>query len=41
MAKKVKSGGAGVWGEYDMMPLQPQVTDDEARILAAYILSVK
>jgi cytochrome c len=41
VAKKVKSGGAGVWGEYDMMPPQPQVTDDEARILAAYILSVK
>ena len=40
IAKKIKAGGAGVWGE-DMMPPQPQVADAEALILAKYILSLK
>ena len=40
LAKKIKSGGSGVWGE-DMMPPQPQVSDSDALILAKYILFLK
>lgn len=40
LAKKIKSGGSGVWGE-DMMPPQAQVSDADALILAKYILSLK
>ena len=40
LAKKIKSGGSGVWGE-DMMPPQPQVSDADALILAKYILLLK
>ncbi len=40
LAKKIKSGGTGVWGE-DMMPPQAQVSDANALILAKYILSLK
>ncbi|MBC7711564.1 MAG: c-type cytochrome [Rhizobacter sp.] len=40
LAKKIKSGGTGVWGE-DMMPPQAQLTDANALILAKYILSLK
>lgn len=40
MAKKIRAGGAGVWGE-DMMPPQPQVSDAEARVIARFILSLK
>ena len=40
LAKKIKAGGAGVWGE-DMMPPQPQVSDADALTLAKYILSLK
>ena len=40
LAKKIKSGGSGVWGE-DMMPPQPQVSDSDALILAKYILLLK
>jgi cytochrome c len=40
LTKKIKAGGAGVWGE-DMMPPQPQVSDVEARVIAKYVLSLK
>ena len=40
LAKKIRRGGKGVWGE-DVMPPQPQVTAAEARALATYVLSVK
>jgi cytochrome c len=40
LAKKIKGGGKGVWGE-DVMPPQPQVTKAEAQILAKYVLSLK
>ena len=40
LAKKIKSGGSGVWGE-DMMPPQAQLSDATALALAQYILSLK
>lgn len=40
LAKKIRRGGTGVWGE-DVMPPQPQVSAVEARALATYVLSVK
>ena len=40
LAKKIRAGGTGVWGE-DMMPPQPQVSDAEARVIAKYVLSLK
>ena len=40
LAKKIRRGGTGVWGQ-DVMPPQPQVSAAEARGLAAYVLSVK
>ena len=40
LAKKIRRGGTGVWGQ-DVMPAQPQVSAAEARALATYVLSVK
>jgi cytochrome c len=40
LAKKIRRGGTGVWGQ-DVMPPQPQVSATEARALATYVLSVK
>jgi cytochrome c len=40
LAAKIKSGGTGVWGE-DIMPPQPQVSDEDARALAEHVLSLK
>ena len=40
LAQKIRAGGVGVWGEMPMPP-QPQVSEADARTLAAYILSVK
>ena len=40
LAKKIKLGGAGVWGE-DMMPPQPQLSEADALILAKYVMSLK
>ena len=40
LAKKIRSGGTGVWGQ-DVMPPQPQVSAAEARTLAEYVLSLK
>lgn len=40
LARKIRKGGTGVWGQ-DIMPPQPQVSAAEARTLAKFILSVK
>jgi len=40
LAKKIRRGGTGVWGQ-DVMPPQPQVSAAEARELARYVLSLK
>ena len=40
LAKKIRRGGTGVWGQ-DVMPPQPQVSAAESQALAKYILSVK
>ena len=40
LARKIRRGGSGVWGQ-DVMPPQPQVSAAEARALARYVLSVK
>jgi cytochrome c len=40
LAKKIRKGGTGVWGQ-DVMPPQPQVSAAEARTLATYVLSLK
>ena len=40
LAKKIRRGGTGVWGQ-DVMPPQPQVSVQEARTIAAYVLSLK
>lgn len=40
LAKKIQSGGVGVWGKTPM-PAQPRVTDEDALAIAQYILSVK
>ena len=40
LAKKIREGGAGVWGQVPMPP-QAQVTDAEALTLARWILALK
>jgi cytochrome c len=40
LAKKIRRGGTGVWGQ-DVMPPQPQVSAAEAAALAKYVLSLK
>ncbi len=40
LAKKIKAGGSGVWGQ-DVMPPQPQVSKADALILAKYVLALK
>lgn len=40
LAKKIRAGGGGVWGEMPM-PAQAQVSEADARILAEYILTIK
>ena len=40
LAKKIQTGGAGVWGNTPM-PAQPRVSDEDALAIARYILSVK
>jgi cytochrome c len=40
LAKKIRSGGAGVWGPMPMPP-HPQVTEADAKIMATHILGVK
>lgn len=40
LAKKIREGGAGVWGAVPMPP-QSQVSDDEALTLSRWILQLK
>ena len=40
LAKKIRDGGGGVWGEMAMPP-QPQVAEADAKTLADYILTIK
>lgn len=40
LAKKIRAGGSGVWGQ-DVMPPQPQVSKADALLLAKYVLSLK
>lgn len=40
LAKKIRKGGTGVWGQ-DVMPPQPQVSAKEARDIATFVLSLK
>jgi cytochrome c len=40
LAKKIRSGGSGVWGQMPMPP-HPQVPEGDARAMATYILGVK
>ena len=39
LAAKIKSGGTGVWG-LDIMPPQPQMSDEHARTMAELILAL-
>lgn len=40
LAKKIRRGGTGVWGQ-DVMPPQPQVSPAEALALANFVLAQK
>jgi cytochrome c len=40
LARKIREGGVGVWGQMPMPP-QPQVSEPDAKTLAEYILSIK
>jgi cytochrome c len=40
LAEKIIKGGKGAWGEIPM-PANPQVTPDEAKKLAAWVLAAK
>jgi cytochrome c len=40
LAKKIRSGGSGVWGQMPMPP-HPQVPESDARAMATYVLGVK
>ncbi|NMG55101.1 c-type cytochrome [Aromatoleum aromaticum] len=40
LADKIQKGGSGVWGPVPM-PANPQVSADEAKLLATWVLSQK
>jgi cytochrome c len=40
LAQKILKGGSGVWGQVPM-PANPQVSEAEAKKLAAWVLTVK
>ncbi|WP_235579704.1 c-type cytochrome [Ramlibacter sp. Leaf400] len=40
LARKIREGGVGVWGQLPMPP-QPQVSEADAKVLAEFILSVR
>ena len=40
LAKKIREGGVGTWGQVPM-PANPQVSDAEAQTLAKWVLTVK
>lgn len=39
LAKKIREGGVGVWGQIPM-PANPQVSEQEAQTLAKWVLSM-
>ena len=40
LAAKIQKGGVGVWGQVPM-PANPQVSADEAKTLATWVLTIK
>lgn len=40
LATKIQKGGVGAWGQVPM-PANPQVSADEAKTLAAWVLTIK
>ena len=40
LAGKIKKGGSGVWGAIPMSP-HPTLSDDDAKAMVKYILTVK
>lgn len=40
LAKKIREGGVGVWGQVPM-PANPQVSEAEAQTLAKWVLTIK
>lgn len=40
LAKKIRSGGSGVWGEVNM-PAHPSITANDARTIVNYILNIE
>ncbi len=40
LAARIRAGGTGVWGE-DVMPPQPNVSEADARMIAALVLALK
>ena len=40
LVNKVKTGGSGVWGAVPMSP-HPALSDDDARAMISYVLSLK
>jgi cytochrome c len=40
LAAKIKSGGSGVWGQMPMPP-NPQLSDEDAKKLAQWVLGAK
>jgi cytochrome c len=40
LVNKVKNGGSGVWGQIPMSP-HPALSDDDARAMISYVLSLK
>lgn len=40
LARKIREGGAGVWGQMPMPP-HPQLSEAEALALAKYVLAIK
>jgi cytochrome c len=40
LAKKIREGGVGVWGQIPM-PANPQVSDAEAKTLATWVMATK
>ena len=40
LATKIQKGGVGAWGQVPM-PANPQVSADEAKTLATWVLSIK
>ena len=40
LAEKIQKGGVGAWGQIPM-PANPQVSADEAKTLAAWVLTIK